>query len=413
MSDLKRNLQEKIESFLKIFPVVMLVGVRQSGKTTLAKLIRPEWRYFDLENRNDYDLITRDYGFFLAEHPTNIIIDEAQEAPVLFKHLRGVVDADRHKRGRFILTGSSSPELMKAASDSLAGRIASVEIGPFKMNEIRQTELSPFYQIFQKRFDNESLSFLKTLDAKEKKFDTLPFFLKGGYPEPVLMPNTKAYSSWMEQYFRFYIERDIKKLFPKLDSVRFRRFISMLSELSGTIINRAEVGRSLDISEVTVRDYLDIADKTFIWRMIPSYEKSQSKSLVKMPKGILRDTGLQHYLLRIESREQLIRSPYVGRSFESFVIEELIKGLHATDVNNWEYFYYRTKNGAEIDLILEGPFGVLPIEIKFGVRIERKHLLWLEGFMKRENLVLGLIINNSDKIEMLRPGILQIPAYLI
>jgi len=408
MTGVKRNLEGKINRLLRVFPVVMLVGARQAGKTTLSQTSRPDWKYFDMENGADYDFISRDYAFFFSEFPRKIIIDEAQEAPELFRHLRGVVDAKRSEKGRFILTGSSSPELLKKASDSLAGRIAIVEIGTLKMNEVQRIPLPPFYSLFEDELSSESLSRLKTLQPLVK--DVLGIFLRGGYPEPVLAKDDFLYSTWMENYYQTYINRDIRKLFPRLDAIRYRRFVSMLSSLSGTLINKAQLGRSVDVSEVTIRDYLDIADKTFFWRTIPSYENTRSKSIVKMPKGIVRDSGINHYLTGINDRETLLRSPRLGHNFESFIIEEIIKGIQATDVTRWDYYYFRTKNGAEIDLILEGSFGVLPIEIKVGQQTTLRDLASLQQFVTRERLPFGIVVNNSQEVRMLSEQIIQIPA---
>ena len=330
MTDISRNLEAQISRLLTLFPVVMLVGARQTGKTTLSRMGRAEWQYFDLENATDYDFISRDYDFFFQEHPNHIIFDEAQELPELFRHLRGVIDAKRKQTGRFIITGSSSPDLLKQASDSLAGRIAIVEIGTLKMNEHRQQTLPPIYQMFEQTLSVDSLDYIKSLDCPID--DVIPYFLHGGYPEPTLIDDSYAYNIWMENYYQTYVNRDVKKLFPRLDSIRYRRFVAMLSSLSGTIINKAQLGRSVDVSEVTIRDYL---------------------------------TG-------INSREILLRSAQVGHNFESFIIEEIIKGIQASKVTRWDYYYYRTKNGAEIDLILEGSFGLLPIEIKFGQKTTLK-----------------------------------------
>jgi predicted AAA+ superfamily ATPase len=408
MTDVRRNLSDKINRLLSIFPVVMLVGARQTGKTTLSRSVRPDWHYFDLEKASDYDFISRDYDFFFSEYPRDLIIDEAQEAPELFRQLRGIIDAKRKEAGRFILTGSSSPDLLAQASDSLAGRIAIIELGTLKMNEIQQRPLPPFYRIFGQDLDDESLAAIKTLDCPVA--DVIPFFLRGGYPEPVLGGNDYAYNTWMENYYRTYINSDIKKLFPRLDAIRYRRFVAMLSSLSGTVINKAQLGRSVDVSEVTIRDYLEIADKTFFWRTIPSYEASVSKSLVKMPKGIVRDSGINNYLSGIDSREKLLRSPQVGQNFEAFVIEEIIKGLQATSVTRWDYFYFRTRNGAEVDLILKGSFGTLPIEIKLGRQTTLRQLTSLQQFVKRHDLPFGILINNSSEVRLLSEKIIQLPA---
>lgn len=408
MTYVNRNITQKLSQLLKLFPVVLLIGARQTGKTTLSKMIQPDWKYFDCENGSDYDFITQDYDFFFREYPRHLIIDEAQEAPDLFRHLRGVIDANRSEYGRFIITGSSSPALLKQASDSLAGRIAIVEIGTLKMNEIQGQILPSFYHLFEDAFTVATLEKLKNLVAPID--DVLPFFQQGGYPEPVLENNDYKYSLWMENYYRTYINSDIKRLFPRLDAVRYRRFISMLSSLSGTIINKAQLGRSVDVSEVSIRDYLDIADKTLFWRTIPSYENSTTKSVVKMPKGIVRDSGINHYLSGVTNREQLLRSPQLGQNFESFIIEEIIKGIQATTVSRWEYYYYRTRNGAEIDLVLEGSFGLLPIEIKFGTQTNRKQLTSLQQFIKQHDLPFGVVINNSREVRLLSDNIIQIPA---
>jgi hypothetical protein len=218
---------------------------------------------------------------------------------------------------------------------------------------------------------------------------------------------------WVDNYFHTYINRDIRKLFPKLDSIKYRRFISTLSELSGTIVNKAQVGRSIDVSEVTVRDYLDIADKTFIWRIIPSYEKSKVKSITKMPKGVIRDSGLLHYLSGIDTREKLIRSPRVGQNFESFVLEELIKGVQATKATRWDYWYFRTKHGAEVDLILDGSFGTLPIEVKFSSNSTIRQLTSLRHFIEVHDAPFGIVINNAKEIRLLQEDILQMPIQFI
>ncbi len=411
MTYLERNLKKRIDDFLTIFPVVLIIGARQTGKTTLVKKCRPEWRYFDLEKGSDFDFITNDFDFFFREYPEHLIIDEAQESPQLFRELRGVIDSDRQKKGRFILTGSSSPDLLKGISDSLAGRVGILEIGTLKMNEQTGQPLSNFYQLFMQPLHKRNLDLIRQLPLLEN--DCLDIFFKGGYPEPIQQQSETAYYTWMDNYHKTYISTDIKRLYPKLDSIKYRRFIGMLAGLSGTIVNKAQLGRSIDTSEVTVRDYLDIADKSFIWRSIPSYENSMTKSVVKMPKGIYRDSGLLHYLLNIFSRDQMLQNPSVGHSFESFVIEEILKGMQATMIPKWNYYYYRTRNGAEIDLILEGSFGLLPIEIKFGSSTTMKQLTSLNKFIKEQALPFGVVINNSEEIRLLNEKIVQVPVKCI
>jgi uncharacterized protein len=413
MTGLKRNLETKVNHLLKNFPVVIILGVRQCGKTTLARMLRPEWRYFDLERGIDYDFITRDFEFFIKEHPHSIIIDEAQRFPGLFEELRGVVDRDRQRKNRFLLTGSSSLELIKNVSESLAGRVGIVELETLKTNERYGFTIPDFYRLFQEQLTNETTEFIKRLKDPLTHDQVMEMFLKGGYPEPVLAKDVHFYESWMENYVQTYVQRDIRTLFPKLDLVKYQRFVSMLTALSGTIINRSEIGRSLDISEKSIRDYLQIAEGSYIWRNIPSYDKSVSKSVVKMPKGNIRDSGLTHFLQGITRRNQLPTYPQVGATFEAFVFEEIIKGLQSTMLTNWRYFYFRTKNGAEIDMILEGPFGILPVEVKFGSTVKLRQLKALKAFVYNNDLPLGIVINNGDDIRLLADRIIQVPVPFI
>ncbi len=413
MEGLKRNLTLKLNHYLETFPVVLIIGARQTGKTTLARQIRPDWKYFDLERGDDFDFITRHFQLFFREYPSAVIIDEAQESPQLFRELRGVVDAQRKLKNRYILTGSSSPRLIKEASDSLAGRIGIVELGTMKVNELEAKSLPAFYKIFGESLSLKSVEYLKGI--KSSRANYLDYFFLGTYPEPLIdhRDNIKKIQTWYENYKQTYIERDLRKLFPKLDTVRYRRFLAMLSRLSGTVINKAQIGGSIDVSEVTIRDYLDIADGTFVWRNIPSYLKGKTKNVIKMPRGIFRDSGLAHYLSGIYSKDQLYKSPQVGQSFEAFVTEELIKGLDATDLPSWEYSYYRTKSGSEVDLILEGSFGTLPIEIKFGTSTRIEQLHSLQKFIRDNKLPFGLVINNSTETRLLADQILQVPLNLI
>jgi predicted AAA+ superfamily ATPase len=413
MTDRKRNLETKINDLLVYFPVVTILGVRQCGKTTLAKLLRPDWQYFDLERSRDFDFITRDFEFFIKEHPHSIIIDEAQRYPALFQELRSVVDRERKHKNRFLLTGSSSFDLIKNVSESLAGRVGLVELGTFKTNETYSTGLPDFYKIFNSELNHTIIDFLKGLEPEISHDQLMQAFLKGGYPEPVLENDDRFYDAWMENYVQTYIQRDIRALFPRLDLVKYQRFVSMLSALSGTIINRSQVGRSLDISEKAIRDYLQIAEGSYIWRNTLSYEKSISKSVVKMPKGNLRDSGLTNYIQVITQREQLLNYPNVGAAFEAYISEEIIKGIQATEIVNWNHYYFRTRNGAEIDMILEGPFGTLPIEIKFGSMIKQRQIQTLKSFVYNNNLPLGIVINNSDDVQLVADRILQLPATYI
>jgi len=217
--------------------------------------------------------------------------------------------------------------------------------------------------------------------------------------------------AWMPNYERTYLDRDVRELFPRLNAQNFRRFLRMLCELSGTVINRSEIGRSLAASEAAVRDYLDLAEGTFLWRSIGSLEKTASKSLVKMPRGYIRDSGLLCHLKGVRTLEQLLTWPAVGSAFEGFIIEEILLGLKAVESISWPAAYYRTRGGAEVDLVLTHPTGTrIPIEIKFGMSTKRSDLNSLASFIDQENCPYGILVNNSKEIRLLTPQIIQIPA---
>lgn len=407
----QRCLKKLIERSLKQFPAVVLLGARQCGKTTLARMLRPDWRYIDLEKSSDFELVSRDFDFFFSNHPGRVVFDEVQMLPSLFSELRGVIDSDRGKKGRFILTGSCSPSLLKGVVESLAGRVAMIEVGTLTLHEIHGRKPPGIYKVLAGHAPEKHLNLLPGLEVVFTKDQVLNHFLKGGYPEPALSGDGEFHAAWMANYERTYLDRDVRELFPRLNAQNFRRFLRMLCELSGTIINRSEIGRSLAASESAVRDYLDLAEGTFLWRSIGSLEKTASKSLVKMPRGYIRDSGLLCHLKGIRTLDQLLTWPGVGSAFEGFIIEKILLGLAAMENISWPAAYYRTRGGAEVDLVLTHPTGRrIPIEIKFGMSTKRSDLDSLSAFIETENCPYGILVNNSGEIRFLTPRILQIPA---
>ncbi len=408
---LKRNSMEQAEKLLSFFPVVAIQGARQCGKTTLCKTLRPNWTYLDLEKESDYEFLTRDFDFFFKNNPSDVVFDEAQLSPQLFRELRGVVDSDRNARGRFLVTGSSSPELIAHLNESLAGRIGVLELGTLTLNERFSRPKSSLFELLVNHPASTHLERLNELSPRFGIEEVMEHFLNGGYPEPIVKNDPVFRKLWMKNYRESYINRDIRQLFPRLNTRNYSRFLSMLGELSGTIINRAEIGRSLNVGETTIRDYLDIAEGTYVWRNIPSLERTVSKSVVKMPRGYIRDSGLLHHMNGIQTKDQLYRHSGTGAAFEAFVIEEFIKNIQTLEPDPWKFNYYRTRNGAEVDLVLENSEKErIPIEIKFGMATRRSDLRSLSDFIKHENLTYGIVINNAEKVQMLTENIIQMPA---
>jgi predicted AAA+ superfamily ATPase len=410
MDGKNRNVEYKISILLRQFPIVVILGTRQCGKSTIAKMVGPGWKYFDLENYQDYDRINDDPNLFFRENSDHIIIDEAQKSPRIFEILRGVIDKDREKKGRFILTGSASFELIKNVSESLAGRVATIELSPFKVNEFEEAPLSQFFQIFNKPLDHTDLSLLKNLPIRFKHNILKQYFLKGGYPEPVIRKDREFHANWMQNYFEQYINRDIRSLFPGLDIIKYRRVLAMLSSVSGTIINKADIARSVEVNEKSVSEYIDIIAGTYFWRSLSPFKTTKIKTTTKLPKGHFVDSGVALFLQNISTTEQLDKVPALGRYFESFIVEEIIRGVQATKAVNVQFYHMRTKAGGEIDLVIEGSFGILPIEIKYASSTNKGKLKFLQSFIDLHNLPFGIVINNSDRIELISEKIIQIPA---
>jgi predicted AAA+ superfamily ATPase len=401
-----RKYERLLKEYLTLFPCVALIGSRQCGKTTLLQTLPKEWKVFDLEKQSDFQSLSQDPDLFFRLNPDKIAIDEAQLRPELFPALRVAVDRDRQTTGRFIITGSSSPKLVRSISESLAGRIGIIEMAPFSFSEVRK-ELSPsFFQFLTDRVHvRDFISELKPLGSIR---DVHEFWFRGGYPEPWLKKGKRFHSIWMNQYIGTYLYRDVAKLFPGINENRFRLFVQLLAGISGNVINYSDVARSLGVSQPTVRDYFHIADGTFLWRTIPPYTRNTLKRIVKHPKGYIRDSGLLHYLLRIPDVDLLTSHPVMGRSWEGLVIEEIIRSLNATGAG-FDYYYYRTGGGAEVDLILEGEFGLIPIEIKYAQTVPSKQLRGLKDFIKDQHCRFGLVINNDERPRLYDEQIAGIP----
>ena len=409
MDVLNRNLQTRIEQLSANFPIIVILGVRQCGKSTLAKTVGSDWKYYDLENLNHLARISSDPVLFFKENSDHVIIDEAQTYPGLFATLRGVVDEQRENNGRFILTGSASFELMKNVSESLAGRVAIIELEPMKMNELEGEPLSAFFSLFEKHLSRDDLDELRSLKSSRTIRDLNHYLLKGGYPQPVLRADSDFFLDWMENYFNTYINRDMRSLFPRIDIIKYQRVIKMLSSISGTIVNKSELARSAETSEKSIRDYLQIISGTFFWRELPAFKTSKIKTTTALPKGHFRDSGLLLFLQNILTPEALEFYPKLGNVFESFVVEELIRGVQAVAARNLNYYHFRTKAGGEIDLVLEGSFGLLPVEIKYQSNTTKKQLTSMINFIELHQLPYGLVVNNCESPAMITENIMQIP----
>jgi len=391
--------------------VLVVLGARQVGKSTFVQQLGSDWLYLDLKNSTDAQRVLDTPELFFADHPEHVILDKAQAHPEIFKILRGVIDKDRSKRGRFILTGSASFELISRVSESLAGRVAIMEMHPLAQNELNETPRSSFYDIFENPLSEANIGNLLALETPRfGSLESRQAMLHGGYPEPVLRADPDFQNDWYENYFRTYIQRDILSLYPQLDLVKYRRVVQMLSHVSHSIVNRSEIARSVEASEKSVRDYLEIIEGTYFWRSLPAFQTTKVKTTSKLPKGHFRDTGLCCFLQNILTVDQLETFPRLGNLFEGFVIEEIIRVMETGRARQLRYSHFRTKAGGEVDLILEGSFGSLPIEVKYASHTSKNELRAMQNLMELHQWPLGIVVNHSPRPARVTKNIVQIPV---
>ncbi|MGQ0511485.1 MAG: ATP-binding protein [Betaproteobacteria bacterium] len=340
-----RRLLPTLTTALAETPAVALLGPRQAGKTTLALEVakgRPAI-YLDLESETDRAKLS-DPELYLSQHEDKLVIlDEIQRAPQLFRSLRGLIDAGRRRdrgKGRFLVLGSASIDLLRQSSESLAGRIRYLELAPLDAGE-----------------------------AGSGKLDAL--WLRGGFPESLLAGSDAASLRWRTDFIRTYLERDVPQLGPRIPAETLRRLWTMLAHQQGGLLNAAAFARALAVDGKTVATYLDLLVDLLLVRRLAPWHGNVRKRLVKAPKVYVRDSGLVHALLGIGEREALLAHPVAGASWEGLAIESLIAAAPA----GTEAHFFRTADGAEIDLLLKPPGHRKPwaIEVKRGraPKIER------------------------------------------
>lgn len=326
----RKKIRILIENRLKDYPITLLLGPRQCGKTTLAQSISgvQNGTYYDLEDPAT-PLQPDRTGIILNDLKGLVVIDECQRQPEMFDLLR--VLADRKNRpASFLLTGSASPSLVRGASESLAGRVAYINLGGFNLSEI----------------NNEQANSL---------------WLRGGLPPSFLGKNNAASLNWRKNYMRALLERDLPQLGIRIPSRTLYRFWMMVAHYHGKIWNASEFARALGVKEDTARNYLDILSGAFMIRQLPPWFMNIGKRLVKSPKIYIRDTGLLHAFLGLENYRDILSHPQLGFSWEGFVIEQI---LALTNKENEAYFY-KTHGGAELDLLILHKGKKYGFEIKF------------------------------------------------
>jgi predicted AAA+ superfamily ATPase len=337
---LERQITERLQATIAQVPAVALLGARQVGKTTLAKTIAKDIDsiYLDLEAPEDL-LKLSDPTSFLSGHADKLVIlDEIQRSPELFLVLRGLIDKSREqgrRAGQFLLLGSASMDLMRQSSESLAGRISYIEMSGLNLAEI---------------------------DRNQQHRQTL--WLRGGFPDSYLAADDDVAMDWLESLIRTYLERDIPQMGFRVPAARLRRLWTMLAHLQGETINYSKLASNLEVDAKTVSHYIDILTDLLLVRRLEPWHTNVKKRLVKSPRYYVRDSGILHRLLGINSYDTLLSNPVLGKSWEGFAVENILSVLPSRA----ESYFYRTAAGAEVDLVIKMPSSeVWAIEIKHGV----------------------------------------------
>lgn len=319
---IKRRLEEKVVAALRANPAVALIGPRQCGKSTLARKLAerlPLFLYLDLESDADLNKLGQPELFFQNNADRLVCLDEIQRLPHLFPVLRSILDR-QERNGQLLLLGSASPDLINRSSESLAGRVAYLELTPFLVSET-----------------------MVPGDGVAKKF-----WLRGGYPRSFLAASESASSAWRENFIRTFLEKDIPQLGIRIPAARLKRLWQMCAHFHGQLLNLSKLGDSLGLSYHTIQNYIDLLEQTFIFRVLRPYHANVKKRLVKAPKLYFRDSGLWHALSGIRSFNDLMGHPMFGASWEGMGVENILAAFPG-----WDGYFYRTASGTEIDLVLQ------------------------------------------------------------
>ena len=329
---LKRVLEAKLLDYLNIFPVVAVLGPRQSGKSTLIKqLLSDEYQYISFDDPINVRIFTEDPEGFLATYSNKIIFYEAQKVPEIFHYLKIAVDEDRQNYGKYIVTGSAQFSLMTKISESLAGRIGLLTLLPFEREEI--PALYQEQSVYQ-----------------------------GQYPELIEFKYLHT-QDWYSSYVSTYIEKDVRSINDIGNLRDFNRLISLLATLISSPLNMSELANKIGVSASTIKRWISVLEASYIIFLLPPFYENYGKRITKAPKIYFYDTGLVSYLTGIETEKQYKQGPMAGALFENYVIADIYKKIKHRKLN-FDLYYFRTNHGIEVDLIVDKKHSKEFIEIK-------------------------------------------------
>ncbi|MCP5046108.1 MAG: ATP-binding protein [bacterium] len=397
-----RNLETQINKYAGQYPVISIVGPRQSGKTTLSRHVFPDHHYVSLENLDTRHLAEEDPRGFLQDYPAPLIIDEAQRVPHLFSYLQEKVDSSPDP-AQYILTGSQQFLLMEGISQSLAGRVITFKLFPLTYNELHNLQTdNDLNQIFAIKTDNRP--------APPGRIQDIIF--TGMYPR--IHDRNLAPRKWLENYVLTYVERDIRRLVNVKNLRIFEDFMKVIASHSGQLINYSALSNTIGVSLPTIKNWISLLETSGIIFILSPHHKRFLKRVVKTPKIFFIDTGLLCFLLSIRSSSDLKNHPLFGNIFETFIISELYKRIcHIGEIP--PLYFWRDKVGNEIDLLVDFGNQLFPVEIKasrtYSTSFKANITQWLN--LKENPQTKGLVLFNGDKAARSQSDIPTVPWWLL
>ena len=351
---IERQIKSAFNAALAEYSAVVVFGPRQSGKTTLAKMCCDGYNYANLEDKETRELAQNDYKAFFRRFPAPLIIDEVQRLPELLAQVQVLVDENNKKPGMFVLTGSQQTELAAAVDESLAGRCCILDLMPLSISEIAE---------------------------KASVCTTEDILLRGLMPE--LWATKKKPTLYYRNYFRTYVERDVRRILNVKDLLPFERFVTLLAGRVGQLVNFSSLSAEVGVSSTTISSWMSVLESSFLVYRLQPYHTNISKRVVKTPKVYFTEPGLAVYLLGIESPDQLASHPLKGNLFENLAVMEAYK-RQSNQARDPRLFFLRTEKGFEIDLLQQNGQRIIPIEIKSAMTYSKNLIANLEEFCRNE-----------------------------